>query len=109
MHGACGTWPRAASPGLLPGQGIGIHRGPLLLAVLGDDVKRESTAVGDDANIAARIQDLCKKVGASTLVSEDIVSRVGTIPGVELEDQGYWEVKGRKQKVRVFAVRETPG
>jgi class 3 adenylate cyclase/CHASE2 domain-containing sensor protein len=81
---------------------IGIHCGSLLLAVIGDDLKRDYTAIGDEANLAARIQDLCKKVGVATLVSQDIRDRCGDeFPWV---DQGSWPVKGRQQEVRVYSV-----
>lgn len=82
---------------------IGIHCGSLLLAVIGDDLKRDYTAVGDEANLAARIQDLCKRVGQPTLVSEDIVQRIGERTDLEFVDRGCWEVKGRVAQVRVFS------
>lgn len=84
---------------------IGIHRGNLLLAVIGDDLKRDYTAIGDEANLAARIQDLCKTVGKATLVSQEIVDRLPATAFV-LHDEGEWDVKGRRQKVRVFSVAE---
>lgn len=82
---------------------IGIHCGSLLLAVIGDELKRDYTAIGDEANVAARIQDLCKRVGASILVSEEIQRRVGE--EFLLTDQGEWEVKGRRALLRVFSVQ----
>jgi len=82
---------------------IGIHRGSMLLAVIGDDLKREYTAIGDEANLAARIQDLCKSVGQSILLSQEIVDRLQEGQFV-VTDQGEWEVKGRRQKVRVYGV-----
>ncbi len=83
---------------------IGIHCGSMLLAVLGDDLKREYTAIGDEANLAARIQDLCKQVGQSTLVSQDIVDRIGQVPELRFTPQGTWEVKGREHPVTVYSV-----
>jgi adenylate cyclase len=82
---------------------IGIHRGSMLLAVIGDDLKRDYTAIGDEANLAARIQDLCKTVGQSTLLSQEIVDRLRE-GEFALSDQGEWPVKGRRQKVRVYGV-----
>ena len=81
---------------------IGIHRGSLLLAVIGDDLKRDYTAIGDEANVAARIQDLCKQTGQSTLISQEVYARLRSTAG--LHDHGEWEVKGRQAKVRVYAL-----
>lgn len=82
---------------------IGIHCGSLLLAVIGDDIKRDYTAIGDEANLAARIQDLCKAVGQSTLVSQDIKDRIGDVAGLFWRDLGTHVVKGRRGEVHVFA------
>ncbi len=84
---------------------IGIHSGPMLLAVIGDDLKREYTAVGDDCNVAARIQGLCKQAGETTLVSQAIYERVVNSGVCAFEDLGEWPLKGREQKVRLYAPR----
>ena len=86
---------------------IGIHCGSMLLAVIGDQLKRDYTAIGDEANLAARIQDLCKQVGCPTLVSQEIVDRVGLREDLQFEDRGSWAVKGREQEVRVYSI--SPG
>ena len=82
---------------------IGIHCGSMLLAVLGNDLKREYTAVGDQANVAARIQELCKQLEQPLLVSQEIQERVQS--QFHFDFQGEHEVKGRRQTVRVYSVR----
>ncbi len=81
---------------------IAIHCGSLLLAVLGNDQKREYTAIGDEANVAARIQGLCKQLGQPILVSHEIQQRLKG--QFDFEDQGRHEVKGRTQPVQVYSV-----
>ncbi|MFN8611375.1 MAG: adenylate/guanylate cyclase domain-containing protein [Vulcanimicrobiota bacterium] len=80
---------------------ISIHCGSMLLAVLGNDLKREYTAVGDEANVAARIQDLCKQLDRPVLVSQDIQSRLQDQFDFQLE--GEYEVKGRQGNLRVYS------
>lgn len=81
---------------------IAVHCGSMLLAVLGNEQKREYTAIGDEANVAARIQSLCKELGRPILVSREIQQRLqGQFP---FEFQGSHEVKGRHQSVDVFSV-----
>ncbi len=95
---------RSGKPGFY-GLKIGIHTGEMLLATIGDEQKSEYTAVGDNANQGARIQDLAKKVGVPILVSQAVVDAAGAVPGVVCEDRGEFPVKGRHHEIRVYAVR----
>ncbi|ODT77373.1 hypothetical protein ABS71_02590 [bacterium SCN 62-11] len=82
---------------------IAVHCGSMLLAVLGNEQKREYTAIGDAANVAARIQGLCKELGQGVLVSREVQQRLqGQFP---FELQGSHEVKGRGQRVEVYSVQ----
>ena len=83
---------------------VGIHTGNMLLATVGDEGKSEYTAIGDAANLAARIQDLCKRVGCPILLSEITRAKAGDIEGIEYREMGEHEVKGRLSKVAVFTV-----
>jgi class 3 adenylate cyclase/CHASE2 domain-containing sensor protein len=107
MHGRLEELRASGRPGFHHVK-IGIHCGSLLLAVIGDELKRDYTAVGDEANLAARIQDLCKRVGAPTLVSADLVARIGAETDLHFEDMGSWDVKGRVGQVRVFRPGSRP-
>ena len=102
MHQRLEHLRRLGKPGFFDVK-IGIHCGSILLAVIGDDLKRDYTAIGDEANVAARIQDLCKQVGVSTLVSQEIVERIGADSGLHFEDRGLWTVKGRNHQVQVYS------
>ncbi|MBS2034875.1 adenylate/guanylate cyclase domain-containing protein [bacterium] len=81
---------------------IGIHCGSMLLAVLGNQSKREYTAIGDEANVAARIQDLCKQLDQPILVSQAVQCRLKE--QFTFKSLGEHEVKGRQQSVPVFSV-----
>ena len=85
---------------------VGVHCGSMLLAVLGDRLKRDYTAIGDEANVAARIQDLCKLADEGTLVSQEIYDRMKGLNTHDFVDKGQWTVKGRHQEIRVYAPRE---
>ena len=80
---------------------IAVHCGPMLLAVLGNSQKREYTAIGDVANVAARIQNLCKELGQPILVSREIWERLQN--QFVFEPHGEQLVKGRSEPVEVYS------
>lgn len=80
---------------------IAVHCGSMLLAVLGNSQKREYTAIGDVANVAARIQNLCKDLGQPILVSREIWERLKE--QFLFESRGQHQVKGRATMVEVYS------
>ena len=80
--------------------GIGIHTGQVLAASIGSSERLSYALVGDPVNLASRIQDLTKEVGAEVLVSGDTVRRL-TEP-VALEALAAVRVKGRTAEVEVY-------
>lgn len=56
--------------------GIGIHYGEVIAGELGHPVNRQFTAIGQNVNLAARIEAATKKTGAGLLVSNDFYQAV---------------------------------
>lgn len=80
--------------------GIGIHTGQVLAASIGSPDRLSYALVGDPVNLASRIQDLTKEVGAEILVSGDTVRRLQD--PVALEALPAVRVKGRSAEVEVY-------
>ena len=80
--------------------GIGIHTGEVLAASIGSPERLSYALVGDPVNLASRIQDLTKEVGAEVLVSGATVRRLKD--PVALEALPAVRVKGRTAEVEVY-------
>ncbi len=86
--------------------GIGIHTGVVVVGDIGTPRRREYTAIGDAVNVAARIEEFTKVVGAPILVSE--VTRRQAGDAIEFARAGPAHLRGRSQAVEVYEPRTGP-
>ena len=74
MHGAIAAlnpaWEKKYGFGLR--FGIGMHCGPVYVGNMGTDKFMNYTIIGDNVNVASRLESLCSHYGLEILVSEDM-------------------------------------
>lgn len=59
--------------GLTPlSTGIGLHIGPVMMGMLGNENRMDSTVIGDAANLAARLEGLTKFYDCRIIVSDEL-------------------------------------
>ncbi len=82
--------------------GIGVHTGVVLAGNIGSAQHASYALVGDTVNLASRIQELTKEVGADILVSGTTRARLGE--EVAVAGMPPVRVKGRSKEVEVYRV-----
>jgi adenylate cyclase len=90
-----------AGRGLPPvAYGIGLHRGEVVAAHVGNEIRRQYAVVGDPVNVGSR---LCGQARAGeVVVSDAILDRSGEPPAVE--PLGPLPLKGKRRPVSAFRV-----
>ena len=84
--------------------GIGIHCGDAIVGTMGPPASPNLSAIGDNINIAARLEALCKTYGVSLVVSEQAARHAG----VDLArfERHEASVRGRAEPVTAYVVPE---
>jgi adenylate cyclase len=84
------------------GYGIGLHVGEVTYGNIGTGNRLEFTVIGEAANLAARIESLCKTLGEPVLLSADFA----TCNPDQVVSLGEHSLQGIDAPVEIFALRD---
>ena len=82
--------------------GVGIHSGPAIVGTIGSSRRMEYTAIGDTVNVASRLQNATKELGANILISEH--TYYGAKGAFPFRNMGTITVRGREEPLTVYAL-----
>jgi len=91
------TWAEQGRPPLKVG--VGVNTGPVAVGNMGSDRLFDYTAIGDNVNLASRLEGLNKYYGTSILISDTTAKALEN--GFILRDMDLVRVKGKVQGVRI--------
>src|SRR5262245_3531957 len=79
--------------------GIGIHAGEVIVGDIGFRGRTVFTALGDSVNVAARLQDLSKRLGVRAVISEEVCKLAGVPADALTRTEG--EIRGHEKPMSV--------
>jgi adenylate cyclase len=81
--------------------GIGLNSGPCSVGNMGSDLRKSYSVIGDDVNLASRLEGQSKTYGVPIVIGENTRARLDAFAALELD---LLRVKGKQRPVRVFAL-----
>ncbi|MCL4764416.1 MAG: adenylate/guanylate cyclase domain-containing protein, partial [Burkholderiales bacterium] len=97
------TGARTFGPGVRLAVRIGINTGPMVCGLLGTPDRLLYTVIGDEVNVAARLEALNKSYGTRIIVSESTRQAAGA-EAFAFAPMGEVQVRGRSGKTPVYAL-----
>jgi len=84
--------------------GIGINTGELMLGIIGEHNRMESTVISDAVNLAARVEGMTKKYGASILISGQTFHQLSDPSRYSMRLIDQVIAKGKSEPVTIWEV-----
>ena len=81
--------------------GMGMHTGPLVMGIIGDENRRDAAMISDTVNTAARMESLTKEYGADILLSDSSLAGLGENK-YHVKNLGTVHVKGKELPVVIY-------
>jgi adenylate cyclase len=80
--------------------GVGINTGEMILGNIGSQQRMDFTVIGDNVNLASRLESSTKELKASIVISDATYQRIKHL--AEVRDLGTIHVKGKDVGIRVY-------
>lgn len=84
--------------------GIGLHKGPLRLGIIGEEQRLESNVISDNVNISTILERLTEPLGSSILITDSVVQSLGDGSRFQYRNLGLIQVGGMKEPLHLYDV-----
>lgn len=82
--------------------GIGMHTGPLIMGITGDEQRLDAATISDTVNTAARIESLTKYYKSPLLLSQETTKYLTGTHQFNIRSLGFVRLKGKNQLLNIL-------
>lgn len=84
--------------------GIGVNYGNVMLGTIGGTHRIETSVVGDNVNLASRLENLTKEYNSSLLISDVVYQKIKDKSRFNIRFVGLTKVAGKQNEIKVWEI-----
>ncbi|OXM85031.1 adenylate/guanylate cyclase domain-containing protein [Paenibacillus rigui] len=84
--------------------GIGLHKGPLRLGIIGEEQRLENNIISDHVNLATLLEKLTAPLGASILITDSVVESLTDASAFQYRNLGLIRAEGLEEPLHLYDV-----
>ncbi|MGG1550296.1 adenylate/guanylate cyclase domain-containing protein [Paenibacillus ferrarius] len=84
--------------------GIGLHKGPLRLGIIGEEQRLENNVISDGVNISNMLEKMTEPLGASILITDAVVQSLEQAGQFQYRNLGLIQAEGVQEPLHLFDV-----
>jgi class 3 adenylate cyclase len=81
--------------------GFGLHKGPVMMGIIGDDQRHDANVLSDAVNISSRLEGLTKLFGSNIVLSDSLYQAINA-DEFQFRFLGRIKVKGKEDVMGVY-------
>jgi class 3 adenylate cyclase len=82
--------------------GVGMHTGPLIMGITGDENRMDATTISDTVNTASRLESLSNYYKTSIMLSGSCMEQITQKEKFLLRYLGLVQLKGKHQSIKIY-------
>ncbi|MDD4801904.1 MAG: adenylate/guanylate cyclase domain-containing protein [Syntrophomonas sp.] len=86
--------------------GIGIHKGPLMMGVIGEERRMAGTVISDNVNAASFLQLMTAKLACAIIITEEVLKAMENTHRCQYRCLGRIQYEGREEPLLLYDVFE---
>ncbi len=81
--------------------GVGMHTGPLIMGITGDEHRMDACTISDTVNTASRLEGLTKHYKAGIILSQASLDQIESKDRFHLRNLGLVQLKGKQESLKI--------
>ncbi len=84
--------------------GIGIHKGPVMLGIIGEEKRLEGTVISSTVNLTYALEKIAPRFGSYILITENILREIAQPEQYQYRKLGFVQLESTGEPIKIYDV-----